>query len=81
LIWPSGTARNLWDLNPQLGAKVKSYYDDAKVSLWTELKPRIIKTMPNALLARTLSTDRENYVTHPETGEKLSPNPLPRWKS
>ena len=71
-----GHGKNLWDLNPQLEAKVKSYYDDAKVSLWTELNPEFIKTIPNALLVRTLSADRENYITHPETGEKLSPESI-----
>ncbi len=71
-----GHGKNLWDLNPQLEAKVKSYYDDAKVSLWTELNPEFIKTIPNALLVSTLSKDRENYITHPETGEKLSPEAI-----
>ncbi len=71
-----GHGKNSWDLNPELAAKVKSYYDDAKVSLWTELNPEFVKTIPNALLVRTLSTDRENYITHPETGEKLSPESI-----
>lgn len=68
-----GHGRNLWDLNPELEAKVKSYYDDAKVSLWTELDPAFVKGIPNALLISTLSKDRENYIARPETGEKLSP--------
>jgi len=71
-----GHGKNLWDLNPKLEAKVKSYYDDAKVSLWADLGPEFIKTIPNALLVRTLSKDRENYIARPETGEKLSPESI-----
>ena len=68
-----GHGKNIWDLNPQLAAKVKSYYDDAKVSLWTELSPDFIKTIPNAVQVSTLSKDREDYIARPATGEKLSP--------
>jgi ethanolamine ammonia-lyase large subunit len=68
-----GHGKNIWDLNPQLEAKVKSYYDDAKVSLWTELSPDFIKTIPNAVQVSTLSKDREDYIARPATGEKLSP--------
>jgi len=68
-----GHGKNIWDLNPQLEAKVKSYYDDAKISLRAELTPVFIKTIPNALQVRTLSKDREDYILHPASGEKLSP--------
>jgi len=68
-----GHGKNSWDLNPQLAAKVKSYYDDAKISLWAELTPAFIKTIPNALQVSTLSKDREDYILHPASGEKLSP--------
>ena len=68
-----GHGKNIWDLNPQLEAKVKSYYDDAKISLWAELTPDFIKTIPNAVQVSTLSKDREDYILHPASGEKLSP--------
>jgi len=68
-----GHGKDLWDLNPQLAAKVKTYYDDAKISLWAELTPAFIKTIPNALQVSTLSKDREDYILHPASGEKLSP--------
>jgi ethanolamine ammonia-lyase large subunit len=32
-----------------------------------------VKTIPNAVPVRTLSKDREDYIAHPATGEKLSP--------
>jgi ethanolamine ammonia-lyase large subunit len=68
-----GHGKNLWDLNPQLATKVKSYYDDAKISLRAELTPVFIKTIPNAVPVSTLSKDREDYILHPASGEKLSP--------
>jgi len=68
-----GHGKNLWDLNPQLATKVKSYYDDAKISLKAEITPVFIKTIPNALPVSTLSKDREDYILHPASGEKLSP--------
>ncbi len=46
------------------------------VSLLTELTPEFIKTIRNALLVHTLSTDRENYISSPETGVKLSPKSI-----
>ena len=71
-----GHGKNLWDLNPELEAKVKSYYDDAKISLWAELSPAFIKTIPDAMPVKTLSKNREDYVSHPPTGEKLSPESI-----
>ena len=79
----TGHGKNLWDLNPQLAANVKSYYDDAKISLWAELDPNFIKTVPNVMAVKTLSTNRENYISHPATGEVLSPESvtmLKKWR-
>ncbi len=69
----AGHGKEIWDLNPQLEAKVKSLYEDAKVSLWAEWSPAFTKTIPNAAFVETLSTDRNDYIAHPATGEKLSP--------
>jgi ethanolamine ammonia-lyase large subunit len=77
----TGYGKSPWDLNPQLATKVKSYYDDAKVSLWTEFTPEFIQTIPNALLINTLSKDRENYITHPPTGEELTPQSIETLKN
>ena len=68
-----GHGKNIGDLNPQLAAKVKSYYDDAKISLMAELTPVFVKTIPNTVQAGTLSRDRNDYILHPASGEKLSP--------
>jgi ethanolamine ammonia-lyase large subunit len=69
----SGHGKNIWDLNPDLEAKVRGLYEDAKVSLWSEFNPEFIKSIPNALPVATLSRSREDYIAHPPTGEKLSP--------
>ena len=55
---------------------LQSYYDDAKVSLRAELTPAFITTIPNAVQVKTLSKDREDYILHPATGEKLSPESI-----
>ena len=72
----TGHGKNPWDLNPRLSAKVKSLYDDAKKCLLAELTPDFVKTIPNVLQVRTLSKDRNDYISHPETGEVLSPESI-----
>ena len=69
----TGHGRHLWDLNPELAAKVKTLYDDAKKCLWAELTPDFVKTIPNVVQVKTLSKDRNDYISHPATGERLSP--------
>ena len=69
----TGHGEQIWDLNPQLAAKVNELYADAKVSLWAELTPEFATSIPNVLPLRTLSRDRNEYISHPGTGETLSP--------
>jgi ethanolamine ammonia-lyase large subunit len=69
----TGHGKELWDLDPELEKKVKSYYDDAKKCLWAELTPEFAKSIPNVLRVKTLSKDRNDYILHPPTGEQLSP--------
>jgi ethanolamine ammonia-lyase large subunit len=72
----TGYGKNIWDLNPQVDAKVRGLYEDAKVSLWSEFSPEFIKSIPNAVPVATLSKSREDYIAHPPTGEKLSPQAI-----
>ena len=69
----TGHGEQIWDLNPQLAAKVNGLYDDAKKSLWAELTPEFIAAIPDVVPVRTLSKDRNDYIAHPSTGEALSP--------
>ena len=68
-----GHGKNGWDLNPELAEKVTSYYRDAKICLRSEFTSEFIGSIPNALPVATTSRDREDYIAHPETGEKLNP--------
>jgi ethanolamine ammonia-lyase large subunit len=72
----TGHGEQIWDLNPQLATKVNGLYDDAKESLWDELTPRFIASIPGVVPLRTLSKDRNDYIAHPSTGETLGPDSM-----
>ncbi len=57
---------------PELDKQIHALYDDAKKSIWTEMSPEFIKTIPNSVILKTLSKNRSDYIGHPPTGEKLS---------
>lgn len=46
-------------------------YDDAKKSIWAQLTPGFIGQVPAALALNTESKDRNDYILHPSSGEKL----------
>ena len=61
------------DLRPQLNSDINQIYNDAKESIWAELSEEFVDSVPNHVLAVTQSTNRQNYILHPESGEQLSP--------
>jgi len=61
-----------WDLQPALQNDIRRVYDDAKLSIWAELRPEFIDAIPNRLQIATQSADRTDYVLHPTTGEHLN---------
>lgn len=65
-----------WDLVPQLDQDIRRIYADAKQSIWAELPAAFIAQIPNAILLETQSVDREDYILHPESGEKLTATTL-----
>ncbi|OEU76223.1 MAG: ethanolamine ammonia-lyase [Desulfuromonadales bacterium C00003068] len=67
-----GYGENIWDLNPELDKEVHAVYDDAKVSLWTEMSEDFIASIPNAVSIKTTVHDREDYISAPSKGEILS---------
>ncbi len=67
-----GYGENIWDLDPELDAKVRALYEDAKQSIWAELPDDFASTLPAGLAVVTRSEDREDYILHPPTGELLS---------
>ena len=76
-----GHGKNIWDLNPKLAKNVTALYDDAKVSLKAEFSPVFISAIPNAVQANTLSKNRDDYILHPASGEKLSPKSVAALES
>lgn len=69
-----GYGKEIWDLQPELDKEVRSLYADAKVSIWTEMSPYFKSSIPAAIAIQTKSSDRKDYVYHPESGEKLEPS-------
>jgi ethanolamine ammonia-lyase large subunit len=47
-------------------------YDDAKLSIWAELKQEFIDSVPGRVPLKTESADRTDYILHPTTGERLN---------
>ncbi|NQV24145.1 MAG: ethanolamine ammonia-lyase subunit EutB [Rhodopirellula sp.] len=60
------------ELRPQLKTEIDQIYNDAKESIWTELSPEFISRVPNGVHIATKSTDRLDYILHPDTGEHLT---------
>ncbi|MBM83556.1 MAG: ethanolamine ammonia-lyase [Planctomycetaceae bacterium] len=67
-----GHGRKSWDLAPKLKTDITRIYDEAKESIWAELKPEFIESIPDAFLVTTRSADRNDYILHPESGEQLT---------
>jgi len=72
----AGYGKNTWDLNPGLDKKIRELYADAKKAIWAEFTPAFIKSVPDSVSLATLSKDRENYIVHPDSGEKLNPQSI-----
>ncbi|WP_373649289.1 ethanolamine ammonia-lyase subunit EutB [Schlesneria sp. DSM 10557] len=71
-----GYGRRPSELAPQLRSEIQTVYEDAKKCIWKEWDPDFIKRIPNALPLTTRSSDRNDYILHPTTGEHLSDESL-----
>jgi len=67
-----GYGKEIWDLPTEMDQEVRRLYEDAKVSLWTEMTPAFVAGMGKKLSIKTRSADRKDYVYHPESGEQLN---------
>lgn len=67
-----GHGATSWELAPQLQTNIHRIYDDAKVSIWTELTADFIAKVPQVKRLSTKSQNREDYILHPESGEQLT---------
>lgn len=60
-------------LSPDLQQQIDRIYHDAKQSIWAELTPAFIATLPASVPIKTQSTSRSEFILHPATGETLAP--------
>lgn len=67
-----GYGERPWDLVPQLDNDVRRIYADAKECIWAEWPAAFIERVPQRILIETQSIDREDYILHPESGERLT---------
>ncbi len=61
-----------WQQETRLRSQVQGIYRQAKQSIWAELGNEFIETLPNHTQLSTRSKDRQDYILHPESGERLS---------
>lgn len=66
-----GCGANPWSLAPELDREIRDLYVDAKKCIRAELTPEFCRSLPGAVLLRSASKDRTDYILHPQTGETL----------
>jgi ethanolamine ammonia-lyase large subunit len=71
LFVAEGYGEKPWDLQATLQSDIVRIYDDAKLSIWAELKQEFIDSVPGRVPLETESADRTDYILHPTTGERL----------
>ena len=72
LFIAQGRGVNAYDLEPKLAAQIKHVYEDGKQSIWSELDDDFVETVPDRFDVNSKSKNRQDYILHPETGEKIS---------
>lgn len=83
-----GYGANHWDMNPNLEQEIRLLYADAKKCLWEETPSDFKKSLTHGIALTTLSSDRKDYIYHPQSGEQLSRDSIyaleilrSKWKS
>ena len=67
-----GHGRKTWELAPKLKSNITRIYEEAKESIWAELNPDFVESIPNPIAITTQSQDRTDYILHPDSGEQLT---------
>lgn len=67
-----GFGKDYWEMNPDLEQEIRLLYADAKKCLWEETPSDIKKSLTQGIALTTLSSDRKDYIYHPQSGEQLS---------
>lgn len=73
-----GHGERVCDLSPALDETIRAVYDDAKLAFWATLPPGFVESIPDVVVLESCSASREQYVLHPETGERLSARSVER---
>jgi len=76
LFLAEGHGRQPHELSPQLEGDIRRIYADAKRSIWREWDLEFVASLPGCVPLATRSSDREDYILHPATGEVLAPASL-----
>ena len=66
-----GHGKNTWDLEPRLRQRIRYLYQDSKKCIRAELPEDFETRLPSAIMVRSRSRDRNDYILHPPTGEEL----------
>lgn len=66
-----GFGANPWDLNPTMDAYIRLLYAEGKKSIFAELPADFANSVAQAVTVWTGSADRNDYILHPPTGEKI----------
>lgn len=66
------------DMTPALDAEVRALYADSKVCIHASLPPGFAATLAPSIAVETESADRDDYILHPPTGERLSATSVAR---
>ena len=66
-----GHGASVSDIPKATQRNVDRIYDDAKKSIWAQLTPKFISEVPVSIALDTESEDRNDYILHPSSGEKL----------
>jgi len=66
-----GHGASVSDIPKATQRNVDRIYDDAKKSIWAQLTPGFISEVPVSIALNTESEDRDDYILHPSSGEKL----------
>jgi ethanolamine ammonia-lyase large subunit len=59
-------------LKADLAEHIQHIYEDARISIWEELKEDFVSTIPDVMTLQSRSVDRTDYILHPVSGESLS---------
>jgi ethanolamine ammonia-lyase large subunit len=71
-VWiAEGHAAKPWDMEPKLEKYIRTLVDDGKRMIYTALPNQYEKQVGPAIKISTESANRDDYILHPPSGEKL----------